>query len=225
MPQGNETASNFPPWPNIWTDVETVLCPDSASKHLRKSLCLSRGFLVPAASNLGRATGRGSARAAPARALQPLERGPRWCWGRKGVCLQGIRGGTATAGGATARGERLAGGLRASVLRALRCDLIQENVSVRAFPGVAGTVRALVTEAKPHGLWLSGQLMGVLFKESPGCSRGGGKRRLSGPGRSRMEPFVARRNRQHPTLRGIQPQRLTSGEFKKKNNTESPAQF
>lgn len=51
-----------------------------------KPCWLSRGFLVPTAFNLGRATDCGSTRAALAQSLQPVERAPAAAGGSKGVC-------------------------------------------------------------------------------------------------------------------------------------------
>lgn len=54
-------------------------------------------------------------------------------WGGQGAVLPAARAG----------GEPLAEELELNVLCALGCDLVEENVSIRDFQRVGGTVRAL----------------------------------------------------------------------------------
>lgn len=118
-------------------------------------------------------------------------------------------------------GEPLAEELELNVLCALGCDLVEENVSIRDFQRVGGTVLSAI-EAKAHGLWLSGKLIWVSLKGEPWLLVEGEGNTVSlsapgaAPGCCRLEPFVVGRNRQHPALHGIRPQSLTSGAFKKK---------
>lgn len=76
------------------------------------------------------------------------------------------------------------------------------------------------TKAKARGLWLSGKLLGVSLKGKPWLLVRG-RETAAAPGGCWLEPFAARRNRQQPALRGIQPQSLTSGAFKEKKPRKS----
>lgn len=99
-----------------------------------------------------------------------------------------------------------------NILRVKGCDLIQENVSIWDFQRAGGTVHAL-GYGSPSTWSVAFWHIHLDFIE----------RRALGaaPGHCRLEPFVASRNRQHPALRRIRPQSLTSGAFKRKRKKKS----